>query len=295
MQNLYHLLLFGYLAIPLIFIVVKLVILRWETAAKINTNWKSIINLSIIYALAFNIVFFIQELFLALGKSWLGLTAYLYHNNHGWDGDHPMTALMQGSGALSILIFGVLMFGLFHWIKLKSYSRLLKMFVWWLGFQGFVQALPQLQTAFLATNTDVGQAMSYMNIGSTPGFIIALLVTILLVLCIKMNFNQLIILGLVNNENTKSQFRHVLFLVIVPTFLGCIFIIPFRIYPWDRAVMPFMSAITWMPWMLGFSLVKINRPTKFTQMLESGNLVLVVGYVFLLLFFQLILAPGVVF
>lgn len=296
MQNLYHLLLFGYLVIPFIFIVIKLVTTRNEKVARVNINWKLILNLSIIYALAFNIVFFIQELFLALGKSSLGLIAYLYHNNHGWDGDHPMTALMQGSGALSILIFGILMFVVFHLVRKKTYLPLLKFFIWSLGFQGLVQALPQLQTAFLAPNTDVGQAMSYFNIGEVSGFIIALLVTILLVISIKKAFVQLNTLGLIDNESAKSQFRNILWIILIPTVLGCVITIPFRILPWDRAIMPFMSALTWLPWLLAFSLIGMKQSTKdIIQIPLKINFVLISGYILLLLFFQLILAPGLVF
>ena len=73
-----------------------------------TSNWPLIINSAVLYALAFNLIFFIQELFLALGKRWLGLKAYLYHNNHGWDGEHPQAALAQGYGAASIFICAVI-------------------------------------------------------------------------------------------------------------------------------------------------------------------------------------------
>jgi hypothetical protein len=64
----------------------------------------------VLYALAFNIIFFIQELFLALGKRWLGLKAVLYHNNHNWYGEHPMDDLAQGYGAVAIFITAVICF-----------------------------------------------------------------------------------------------------------------------------------------------------------------------------------------
>ena len=71
-------------------------------------NYAVIINSAVMYALAFNIIFFLQEVFLVLGKKILGLKAFLYHNNHEWIGEHPMTSLMQGSGALAIFLIGLI-------------------------------------------------------------------------------------------------------------------------------------------------------------------------------------------
>ena len=31
----------------------------------------------------------------------------LFHNNHSWEGENPLTSLFQGTGALAILLSGV--------------------------------------------------------------------------------------------------------------------------------------------------------------------------------------------
>ena len=71
-------------------------------------GWQPIVHSMLAYVLAFNITFFIQELFLVLPKSMVpGLTATLYHNDHNWTGDAPIAELFQGTGALAILTSGL--------------------------------------------------------------------------------------------------------------------------------------------------------------------------------------------
>src|ERR1700731_1580515 len=61
------------------------------------------------YALAFNLIFFIQELFLVLPKALTpGLRPILFHNNHRWEGQNPLASLFQGTGALSIFVTGLI-------------------------------------------------------------------------------------------------------------------------------------------------------------------------------------------
>jgi hypothetical protein len=71
-------------------------------------NWNLVINSALLYALAFNVTFFIQEFFLVLPKALTpGLRPTLFHNNHGWEGENPLASLFQGTGALAILLTGV--------------------------------------------------------------------------------------------------------------------------------------------------------------------------------------------
>src|SRR3546814_15645680 len=66
-------------------------------------NWPLTINSALIYTLAFNLVFFTQELFLVVPKALTpGLRPTLYHNNHGWEGDPPLASLFTGPGALAL-------------------------------------------------------------------------------------------------------------------------------------------------------------------------------------------------
>ena len=89
---------------------------RGTAAPKNIVNYTTMINSAVLYALAFNLIFFLQELFLVLGKKALGLKAFLYHNDHNWEGEHPMTLLMQGSGALAIFLIGLLCLLIFRFM-----------------------------------------------------------------------------------------------------------------------------------------------------------------------------------
>ena len=122
---------------------------RRETKRKINySSLPVIINSAVLYALAFNIIFFIQELFLALGKRWLGLKAVLYHNNHNWIGEHPMDDLAQGYGAVAIFITGIICLVFARMIRTSKHW--IQLFFLWMSFQGFAQSVPQFITAFMA-------------------------------------------------------------------------------------------------------------------------------------------------
>jgi hypothetical protein len=68
-------------------------------------DWQLTITSVLLYALAFNLIFFIQELFLVLPKALTpGLRPILFHNNHCWEGQNPLASLFQGTGALAIFI-----------------------------------------------------------------------------------------------------------------------------------------------------------------------------------------------
>jgi len=52
-------------------------------------EWRLTIASALVYAVAFNVTFFVQELFLVLPKAFTpGLRPTLYHNNHTWEGTH---------------------------------------------------------------------------------------------------------------------------------------------------------------------------------------------------------------
>ena len=66
--------------------------------------WPGVLNATLYFALAFNLVYFVQEFFLAWPKSLLpGVEGVVYHNNHGWRGDHPDVLLYQGAGAAAVM------------------------------------------------------------------------------------------------------------------------------------------------------------------------------------------------
>jgi hypothetical protein len=58
--------------------------------------WRPAIVSALLYTLAFSLTFLIQELFLVLPKALTPcLRPTLLHNNHSWEGEHPLAALFR--------------------------------------------------------------------------------------------------------------------------------------------------------------------------------------------------------
>jgi hypothetical protein len=133
-------------------------------------GWAPKVHSMLAYVLAFNITFFIQELFLVLPKSMVpGLTATLFHNNHDWTGTDPIAELFQGTGAVAILASG-LIFALIAARQAKP-----SFFVLWMAFHGLFQSLPQFVVGAIAGGNDVGRAYDYLGIGPAGETLMALL------------------------------------------------------------------------------------------------------------------------
>jgi len=125
-------------------------------------DWRLTLKSTLAFVLAFNLTFFIQELFLVLPKALTpGLEPTLYHNNHDWRGSHPLEDLLQGTGALATVIAG----GLFSaWlIRRTPKGDVARLVLFWLALLGFLSALPQIVIGTAILQNDVGRAMSYLQ------------------------------------------------------------------------------------------------------------------------------------
>jgi hypothetical protein len=294
MNNPSHLLPLSLLFIPLIWGIYGYIKTRRETKNRISyPGFILIINSAVLYALAFNLIFFIQELFLALGKRWLGLKAILYHNNHNWEGSHPMEGLAQGYGAAAIFITAILCLIIARIIK--DSKHWLQLFFLWMAFQGFAQSIPQFITAFMAPDTDTGQAFTYLGLSQTAGWIISIAGIILMLLVSSLYSKYLLQLapGSSYTENAKTRFGYISRIALFASVIGIILIIPFRIMPWDRATAPVFVTLLSIP-MVFVNAWKV-KPTK-TINSDVNKKIFVLPIIFLtilLLIFQLILAKGV--
>lgn len=133
-------------------------------------GWEPIVHSTLAYVLAFNITFFIQELFLVLPKAMVpGLSATLYHNNHEWTGTAPIAELFQGTGAMAILASGLI------FTAIASRQSKPSFFVLWMAFHGLFQSLPQFIVGAIASGNDVGRAYDYLGIGTVGETLVALL------------------------------------------------------------------------------------------------------------------------
>lgn len=259
----------------------------------ITSSWPLIINSAVLYALAFNLIFFIQELFLTLGKKWLGLKAFLYHNNHDWEGSHPMERLAQGYGAVAILITGIICLVIAR--RMKTSVHWLHLFFLWMSFQGFAQSIPQFITANSAPDTDTGQAFTYLGIGDTAGIIITI-AGIIAMLVIGASYSRYLLQLAPTTEQTDKpakRFGYIFKIAVAASLIGIVLIIPFRIMPWSRAFAPIGVTLISIPMVFA-------NAWKVTAINPIGNdvnrkifLVPIVILVIVLLLFQLILAKGV--
>jgi hypothetical protein len=262
-----------------------------------DARWNKIptlINSSVLYALAYNIIYFIQELFLALGKKWIGLKAYLYHNNHNWVGEDPRDDLMQGLGALVILLLGILLLVLFF--RIRKSSHWTNLFVLWLAHHGLIQALPQLSSVPMDRNSDVGQAITYLQLGTTADYIISY-TSIIAIIALAYGFSRWFMQFTPVHSTPDhgiKRFRSIFYLVLLPAVIGTIILFPYRIMPINRYQMTVMLLLVCVPSIFAFSwLVKGIKPVEN----EVNHKILVTPIVLsilILVFFQLILAPGVV-
>jgi len=95
-------------------------------------DWRLTLKSTLAFALAFNLIFFIQELFLVVPKAFTsGLEPTLFHNNHDWRGHHPREDLLQGTGALATVLAGVL----FSWwlIRRTPKGDVTRLVLFWLA------------------------------------------------------------------------------------------------------------------------------------------------------------------
>ncbi len=292
-----HLLPFTLLLVPLIWGLYGFFKTRGE-AKNILTAYRKpagvlIINSAVLYALAFNLIFFIQELFLALGKRWLGLKAMLYHNNHNWEGSHPMESLAQGYGAAAIFVTGLICIILAN--RKRQSAHWTHLFLLWFAFQGLVQSIPQFIAAKVATDTDTGQAFTYLGIGEGLGFVISI-AGIIAMLYTGVLFSKYLLRLAPSNEliNTASgRFGYLFRIAVLASVVGAILIIPFRIMPWDRALAPVMVTLISIPMVFAHAWKAKISTTINSDVNKKLFIVPIVLLLALLLIFQLILAKGV--
>ena len=297
MKVINHLLPFLLLVVPMVWGLYGFFKTRGEVKNTLTLDKRSagvlIINSAVLYALAFNIIFFIQELFLALGKRWLGLKAILYHNNHNWEGTHPMESLAQGYGAAAIFVTGLIC--LFIANRTRHSSHWTHLLLLWLSFQGLVQSIPQFITAKVATDTDTGQAFTYLGIGEGLGFLISI-AGIIAMLYIGVLFSKYLLRlsPSIDFINTVSgRFGYLYRIAVLASVVGVILIIPFRIMPWDRALAPVMVTLISMPMVFAHGWKAEFSNTINSKVNKKIFILPIVLLLVLLLIFQLILAKGV--
>lgn len=260
-------------------------------------GWRATAASTLLYVLAFNLTFFLQELFLVLPKALTpGLRPTLYHNNHTWEGTNPLASLFQGTGALATLSFGLLCL---WWLRRSQRgSTGTRLFLFWMAYCGCFMALPQVVIGALSAGSDLGMAMAYLQLGETVRIGAALMALglmplVALLLCrpaFELADTPARIAG--PGARTRWVFR----MVTLPALLGTALVIPFRV-PRELVevvLVPVLVILPGIPW------IQADAWRVRETRIHDASAALSVGYplaaaVVLLLFFQIVLRPGVPF
>lgn len=245
------------------------------------------------YTLAFNITFFIQELFLVVPKAFTpGLRPTLYHNNHNWEGTHPLESLFQGTGAAAIFLSGLV----FAWAAKRGTGRTegKRLFVLWMAYNGLFQSLPQFAFAPVAPGSDTGQALDWFALPAPAELAVTVAgIAAIAAAGLMMTARYLELAPAMDGGRARSRF--VFSLTVLPAIMAIPILILFRIpREWQEVVIPTIA----VP-LIGLIWVQANawrtrvvpRPVAPSPGLTQP----LVLAILLLAFFQLVLRPGIDF
>ena len=268
-----------------------------SNAAAADWDWRLIALSTLLYTLAFNLVFFVQELFLVLPKAFTpGLRPTLFHNNHLWQGEHPLASLFQGTGVLATFLLGSIGLLLLRWGAGRSLAA--RLLLVWVAYCGVFMALLQVVVGALSSGSDVGMAMEYFQLGANAKAISALLALAIIPFFAREFSRQL--LGLASQPaqlaSAGARSRFVFQVATLPALLAMVLILPFRVpREWLEVVfLPLAVFIAGMPliqsgaWRLR-DVVPSALSTRFSLAHPLAAAVV------LLLVFQLVLRPGIRF
>lgn len=260
-------------------------------------NWTLTINSALLYALAFNLTFFVQELFLVVPKALTpGLRPTLFHNNHSWEGENPLASLFQGTGALAIFLTGVACALLLR--RGLGRSSTVRLFFIWMTYNGFFQALPQVVIGAISPRNDVGMAMNYLHLVTTAKTGAALVALFAIPTAALWLLRPL--LGLAEDPayiaSARARTRFVFRVATLPALTAILLIIPFRV-PRELvevAILPMVVTVIGIVW-LQAGAWRVSGVTTVGGS-SVGSMAYPLGALLtLLVLFQLLLRPGVHF
>jgi hypothetical protein len=260
-------------------------------------DWKLAITSALLYAFAFDLIFFIQELFLVLPKALTpGLRPILFNNNNRWEGDNPLASLFQGTGALAIFVTGLVCAFLLK--RRLDRSSSVRLFLIWMAYNGFLQSLPQVVIGSIEPENDVGMAMDYLHLGIAAKMVAA--VVALAAIPVAALSLRGPLFSLAGNPTTIGSARtRTIFMfqvATVPALAAVLLIIPFRVpRNWVEVVaVPVVVTVIGIAWIQAgawaVSQVKASGTLSSRSIANAFGALLI-----LLLVFQLVLRPGIRF
>ncbi len=270
-------------------------------ASAAGWNWTLTFLSALLYVLAFNLTFFVQELFLVLPKAFTpGLEPTLFHNNHNWKGDHPLASLFQGTGALAIFLSG-LACALLVWRGVGRDSIALRLFLIWMAFNGSFQALPQVLAGAFIPGNDVGMAMDYLELGATTRTVAALIAVAAIPPLALWLAHRILDLAADPAQVASARGRTacIFRLATVPALIAIPMIIAFRVPRelLEVVLPPVLVTFVGVGWMQGCAwFLRRQQATSGFRVTGTVSLAWPLGaMLMLLLVFQLVLRPGIPF
>jgi hypothetical protein len=259
-------------------------------------DWRLMIGSALFCALAFNLTFFFQELFLVIPKALLpGVHATLYHNNHDWTGSNPVVELLQGTGAVADLAVGLVFSALLA--RAAPRSGTTRLFLFWMAFQGLYQFLSQMVIGTILPQNDVGRALGYLGFSNGVKWATGLLALAAMIAAGIWLMRKAIALIATAGETASAGARlgFIFRAVTLPALASVLLLIPFReprnivevvLIP----VILTVCGVIWIQASAGFGPIS-PQPVRPAPSLAIP----LVALLLVLAFFQLILRPGVAF
>lgn len=260
-------------------------------------SWRPTILSALLFILAFNVTFFLQELFLVLPKALTpGLRPTLFHNNHSWDGDNPLAALFQGTGAPATLIMGLLCLGL--WRRMRGCPIATRLLLFWMAYCGCLMALPQVAMGAINSASDVGMAMTYLqwNAGVRVGAGLAALIALVMI-ALHLTHDVLELAEADQLRDASARTRFVFRMVTLPALIGMLLVLPFRV-PRELieiVIVPLLVVVPGVAWIQASAWRARDARAGGGTITTSSIAYALAAVLLLLLIFQFVLRPGIRF
>lgn len=259
-------------------------------------SWRLTIMSALLYVLAFNLTFFIQELFLVLPKAFTpGLRPTLFHNDHHWEGQNALASLFQGTGALATFLVGALCTLMLRRGAGKSAG--VRLFLFWMAYSGIFMALPQVVIGAISDQSDLGMAMVYFGLAPVTRTTAAL-IALAAIPPVAIQLGRLLLVQIGGADHAgDARSRNLLTFqaATLPALLALPLIVLFRIpREWIEVLLvPVVVSVSGLVWMQAAAW---RMHSKGSCAAPVGSFAWPLGAVVgLLLVFQLVLRPGIHF